>query len=87
MKLCGWQPPNLETNTMTEQTTNTEQNSVAADCPSERLVMWRCDGCGHELSDDEVEQYGGSHCHVVAVADAYGNPEPAPCGPVNRVST
>ena len=29
----------METETMTDETTNTEQSPVAADCPNERLVM------------------------------------------------
>lgn len=39
MKLCGRQPPALEKTTMNDETTNTEQSRVAADCPNERLVI------------------------------------------------
>jgi hypothetical protein len=35
---------------MIDDTTNTEQNSVAADCPNERIVMW---------GDFEVTNYAG----------------------------
>lgn len=51
-------------------------------------VMWRCEGCGYGLTDDEVQAYGeDSFCHTVAVAGRDGEPEPAPCGPVKRIET
>jgi len=39
MKLCGRQPPQPKNKTMTDETENTEQSRVAADCPNGRLVM------------------------------------------------
>ena len=36
----------METKTMTDETTNTEQSPVAADCPDERLVMRQRAGDG-----------------------------------------
>ena len=63
MKLCGKQPPHLGKATMTDETTNTEQIRVAADCPNERIVMWRCNGtidgrwCDYRMTDTEMQAH------------------------------
>ena len=48
---------------------------------------WRCAGCADYVPADKVEAYGDGYCHVVAVADEDGEPEPSPCGPVYQLRT
>lgn len=43
---------------MTDETTNTEQSSVAADCPNERLVRWRRDAHPYIERGEKCELWG-----------------------------
>lgn len=52
---------------------------------SDKLGTWKCEMCGNDIEDDEVRPYGDGHCHVIVVPDAWGDPEPAPCGPVRII--
>ena len=48
----------------------------------EMEIIGICQACHTLLGSDQIEEYGASFCHVVAVPDCNGDPEPAPCGPV-----
>jgi len=78
VKLCGRQPPNLEIKTMTDNTKNTKQSRVAADCPNERLVRRFMDcplGTRFKYKEHKVptyvilSHYGEYGCGLVAKWD------------------
>ena len=45
-------------------------------------TKYKCQGCGADLGESQVEKYGEGLCHVVPVQDRHGDLEPNPCGPV-----
>lgn len=59
------------------------ETTQAPTAPPDAVVKWRCDGCGKKLEENEVEEYGDGHCHVVPYYNSRVDDwEPEPCGPV-----
>jgi len=59
-----------------------EAELAALKAGGEKPDIGVCECCHALLDAPQIERYGESWCHVVAVADRNGYPEPSPCGPV-----
>lgn len=64
---------------MTEETANTEQSRVAADCPNERLVMRYSNDCNYCIPLGQFQENDLYYCDqhgIPTVIARYGNDGP-----------